>query len=385
MSVTQKNLPICTRTSVLDHLFILKHKLSYSEAIMMSYILLLKSWATHVGEGFYLLHSTKIEKDLPFGKKTIEAIFTKLKKLKLIETKRVKIEKWSLTQTYRAIHVTDAGKEYNLSYHKPEEHQFINVMKEKLEESKANIEYLKRTQEEIKEENNILTLQVKSRDIFLESNEKTTQKAQNILNQKEDFTTQIEALKKELEEAKEIIKANKKALLEKSNPTATEQETPFKIEKSLRIFRRKIIKEYASSGSVLCNGVPNWGHNVNFYINSYSKVTVKLLTGDFQQLTNIDEINHFWKWLFNHQDRVGQPIKKPINPQILKLMEYENKIFQYDNKPYSIVKIDAVEGGVSILIENKENTKKGYLTHNHQNILKVEEAIGALKAYDFAT
>ena len=100
MSITQKNLPTYTRTSVVDHLFMFQHNLTYSQTIMMSYLLLVSSWATHVGEGFYLLLTKKINNDLPMGEKTIEATFTILKDLGLLETKRVNVEKWSITQTY---------------------------------------------------------------------------------------------------------------------------------------------------------------------------------------------------------------------------------------------------------------------------------------------
>ena len=191
MSVTQKNLPIATRTSVIDHLFKCKYNLTYSETIVMSYILLLSSWATKVEEDYYLLLSSKIEQDLPLGAKTIEATFTKLKKLELIETKLTTIKKWSLTQKYRSIRATNLGKEYNLRYHKPEEYQYINLMKEQLEEVEAKNEFLEQKQAKIEEENIILTLQVRGRDLCLESNEKMTEKAQEILNKEIDLKNQI--------------------------------------------------------------------------------------------------------------------------------------------------------------------------------------------------
>ena len=389
MSVAQKNLPQGTRTSVLDHLFMSKYHLTYSETIMMSYILLVSSWATKIDEDYYLLLSCKIEKDLPLGEKTIEAIFTKLKKLKLIETKRILIKKWSQTQTYRGIRVTDLGKEYNLSYHKPEEYQYINTIKEQLEDAQAKNEYMQRIQLEIKEknvaikeENTILTLQLQGRDLFLESNEKTTQKAQDIINNQENLSDKIATLEKELKEAKEIIKAKEEALSKKCDTTVTKIEAPISIEKDLSKFRKKILKEYGNSANILCNGVPNWGHNVNFYINSYSKVTIKLLTGEFQQLTNIDELSSFWKWLFENQERVGQIIKKPIDPKVLELMGYEGKTFTQNDKSYTIIKIEAVESGVTLLIQNKENLKEGYLTHsNAQRTFGIAQAIGALKEY----
>ena len=392
MSITQNNLPECTRTTVLDHLFMLKYQLSYSETIMMSYIVLLSSWATQVEENYYLLLTSKIEKDLPLGSKTIEAIFTRLKKLGLIETKRVHIKKWSETQTYRAVCVTELAQEYNLSYHKPEEYKYINLMKEQLEDAEAQNEYMQNERRgikaeniEIKEENAMLTLQLQGRDLFLESNEKTTQKAQDIINKNEDLNNKIETLEKELQEAKEIIKAKEEEELSKKSKTI-EIEAPLSVEKDLSKFRKKITKEYSASADILCNGVPNWNHNVNFYINSYSKITIKLLSGQFQQLTNIDEISNFWQWLFENQERVGNVIEKPIDPKVLELMSYEGKTFNEGGKSYLITKIEAVEGGVTILIQNKKSLKKGYISHdNAQQTFKIEHAIGALKKCNFVS
>ena len=111
-------------------------------------------------------------------------------------------------------------------------------------------------------------------------------------------------------------------------------------------------------------------------------MTVKLLTGEFKQLTHIDEIRNFWEWLFKNQDRVGKIVKVPISPKIIELMQFEGKIFSQNNKVYKIIKIEAVEGGITVLIQNTENEKEGYLTNqNAQHTLEINQALQALRNY----
>jgi len=123
MSVVPKKLPKCTRTIVLDSLFMRKYLLSYSQMAVMYYLLLLKNWVTFKEDGFYVVLSKKIEKDLKFHPKTVEASITKLKRLNLIQTKRLIVNEWSTHKTFRAIGITELGKEYNLSHYKEDHYQ----------------------------------------------------------------------------------------------------------------------------------------------------------------------------------------------------------------------------------------------------------------------
>jgi hypothetical protein len=115
--VPSSTLPKCTRTAVIDLLFMRKYELSKTETIILYYCLLLKIWVKYREGEFCLILSSKIEKDLNMHTKTVEASITKLKKLNLIETKRMKVKEWHDTKTYRGIAVTSLGKEYNLSHY----------------------------------------------------------------------------------------------------------------------------------------------------------------------------------------------------------------------------------------------------------------------------
>ena len=69
-------LPKCTRTTVIDHIFKRKYGLTLTQTIIMSYLLMLKNWSIFI-DGYYILTTTKIENDLVLGTKTVEASFTR--------------------------------------------------------------------------------------------------------------------------------------------------------------------------------------------------------------------------------------------------------------------------------------------------------------------
>jgi len=387
MSATSKKLPFCTRTSVIDHLFRRKYNLTYADTIIMSYILLTSSWADNIDD-YYLLLTSKIKDDLLLGIKTIEATFTKLKKLELIELKRVVVPKWSHTQKYRTIRATHLGKEYNLSYHKPQEHQYLTSLEEIIEEYKAKNEFIDAEQQKIKKKNSDLELKLSSAYILLEGQEGINQKSIEILKNDEELNKKINLLEKELEEARAIIKAKETAEKEasenntKDNTNTHIERVEVTKEKNIDIFRKKIVKDFSNSARILCNGVNGWDFDVKFYINTYNKVTVKLLTGEFKQLTDIDEIRTFWEWLFENQDRVGQTLKTPISATIIELIEFEGKRFIAKDVPYKVIEIKAEKDGVTILVENEDLSYQGFMTNkNGGNILNIDEAVKSLKNY----
>ncbi|HIP41445.1 MAG TPA: hypothetical protein EYG90_02910, partial [Campylobacterales bacterium] len=135
-----KELPKCTRTSVIDHIFKRKYGLTLTQTIVISYLLMLKNWATCM-DGYFILTTHKIEDDLILGTKTIEACFTQLKKLGLVETKLLKVDEWYSNANFRAVRITKLGKEYNLSHPKPKEHQLILELQTK----NAELEHQNRT------------------------------------------------------------------------------------------------------------------------------------------------------------------------------------------------------------------------------------------------
>jgi len=92
-------------------------------------------------DGYFILTTHKIEDDLILGTKTIEACFTQLKKLGLVETKLLKVDEWYSNANFRAVRITKLGKEYNLSHPKPKEHQLILELQTK----NAELEHQNRT------------------------------------------------------------------------------------------------------------------------------------------------------------------------------------------------------------------------------------------------
>jgi len=110
-----KGLPKCTRTTVIDHIFRRKYNLTLTQTIVLSYLLMLKNWSIFM-DGYYILTTNKIADDLILGTKTVEASFTQLKKLGLIETKLFKVDDWYSNANFRAVRITKLGKEYNLSH-----------------------------------------------------------------------------------------------------------------------------------------------------------------------------------------------------------------------------------------------------------------------------
>jgi len=116
--VPTTTLPKRTRTAVIDLLFKEKYSLTHSQMLVIYYILMLKNWAKVVDGKFYIILSSKIEKDLNLHPKTVEATLTKLAKLNLIERKRCIVTEWNPNKTYRGIAITELGKEYSLSHYK---------------------------------------------------------------------------------------------------------------------------------------------------------------------------------------------------------------------------------------------------------------------------
>jgi len=136
--------PNCTRTLVKDLLFQRKYKLTDTQTMFISYLTILPNWAMHYGNGFYLLLSSKIESDLRYGLKTIEATITKLLKIGLIETKQVKVPNWNTNKNFRAIKLSEKGLEYNSTYIKPRELNRIEMLELERENLLKEISQLKK-------------------------------------------------------------------------------------------------------------------------------------------------------------------------------------------------------------------------------------------------
>ncbi len=123
------DIPNCTRTLVKDLVFQRKYKLTATQTDFISYITRLASWAICMGDDFHILVTSKIEDDLKLKTKVIEAAITKLIKLGLIETKLVKAPDWDSNKNFRAIRLTEKGKEYNSAYLKPKDLRMVDDLK----------------------------------------------------------------------------------------------------------------------------------------------------------------------------------------------------------------------------------------------------------------
>ena len=105
----------CTRTLVKDLVFQRKYNLTSTQTDIMSYLINLPYWAKKIGE-YSLILTKKIMSDLKLGLKTVEASFTKLKKLKLIEIVKVKVKEWGIGKNFRGIKISVRGLEYNTRF-----------------------------------------------------------------------------------------------------------------------------------------------------------------------------------------------------------------------------------------------------------------------------
>jgi hypothetical protein len=139
----------CTRTLVKDFIFQRKYNLSDTQTMFVSYLTLLPNWAMERGDGYFVLLTSKIENDLKWGIKTIEATLNVLKKLGLIETMLVKVPLWDTDKNFRAIRLTEKGQEYNLAYLKPRE---LKIVRDAEASSKSQEDEINELKKRLKEE-----------------------------------------------------------------------------------------------------------------------------------------------------------------------------------------------------------------------------------------
>ena len=334
--VPSSTLPKCTRTAVIDLLFMRKYQLTQTQMLVMYYLLMLKNWAKYRKGDYCVILSKKIEKDLGLHQKTVEASITVLKKLSLIHTIRCEIKDWSLTRTYRAIAISSLGKEYNLSYYKEDEYQNSVELEKENEIYRVENDKVHTQNMELESKNSTLELQNRMLNLQIEGDE-TVQKASVEVLEK------FEALKMENKALKERIE------MQENRENSSSQ----KIEEDIDTFRKKTIKEYAESGKALCNAVKNndnWLIDTNFYINSYSRLSIYLPNGESKQIAEPKKIENFWKWLFYHQHRVGKLVKTKQKANISTLIPLKGSVITMNQISYKIHDLEAVVGGVKVTL-----------------------------------
>lgn len=344
--VPTSTLPKCTRTVVMDMLFLRKYKLSYSQMMVLYYLLLLKNWVTFSEDNHYVIMSTKIEKDLKLHPKTIEASITKLKKLELISIKRVKVKKWNSQKTYRAIGITPLGKEFNLSHYKENQYQHSVELEKENEEFRVENDNVHSQNMKLESENQDLELKNQILNITLEKDEEINRASIEALTNMQELEEKLLELEKENQALKEKIE-----IQENQNSTPKEE-----TEKNINIFRKKIIRQYAQSGKAICNAVKNqdsWLTETNFHINSYSRLSIYLPSGELKQIAEPKKIDNFWKWLFYHQKRIGKLLDTNQKADISTLHKYQGETINLNNKPYKIHKLTPVIAGVKVTISDK--------------------------------
>jgi len=322
--VPTSTLPKCTRTAVIDMLFMRKYSLTQSQMFVMYYILMLKNWAMSK-EDFYVILSKKIEDDLKLHPKTVEASLTKLKFLNLIETKRVKVDEWNKKRTYRAIKPTILGIEYNLSHYKEEKHNKSVELEKENEQYRVEMDAIQSRNMELESQNR--ELEFKNKSLIIQSNETSISTSVK----SEESTPKIEEPKKVAPKEEEL--------------------------KDIDTFRKKTIKEFAQSGKALCNCVANqdkWAKDTTFYINSYSRLSIYLPNGELKQIVEPKKINNFWRWLFAHQHRLGELLNTNKKAKIATLLKFIGKSFFINNQQFKIERLTPVIGGVEVIISDKD-------------------------------
>ena len=343
--VPNSTLPKCTRTAVIDLLFMRKYDLTHSQMLILYYLLMLKNWVKFKEDDFFVILSSKIERDLKLHPKTVEASLTKLKKLNLIDTKRVKVEEWNKNRTYRAISVTSLGKEYNLSFYKEKDYQYAKELEKENEAFRVENSEINAKNMQLSNINSDLELKKGSLDLELKAQERLNEVYLKAIKEKKELEDKLFKMEIENRELK------KELSLKEKEPKEQEKRQEEDIDK----FRKKVIREYAQSGKPVTNAIQNsdnWSIETKFYINSYSRLSTYLPNGKHKQIVEPKAISNFWKWLYYHQYRVGSLLDTKKVADISLLEPFLGKRVLIDNKTYNIEKLTPVVGGVKLIISN---------------------------------
>ena len=308
MSAVPKKQPQRTRVLVKDLIFQETYRLTDTQVDIMSYIFNALTWAKAV-MGYMPLTTKKFRGDLPqIGEKTLEASLLVLKKMELIEVDTIVMVNWHNARV-RGIKITPKGMKYNSSFYSPNSQEVIENLEKELHRVTNELKEIK-----ISQENQEVQVEEYIQEERIEQIEQV-----KIVN-----------IKPEIVEIKV-------------------QELPK--EEDLQTFIDNIKIEFGRTSDAICNGVDGWMEEVEFYINSYNKLMVVVpSSGNQYQLNDPIEINKFWKWLFNNQDKVGilQDFSK-LDGEIL-TPKYKNIEIRVNDRDYIIENIITTENGVKIML-----------------------------------
>ena len=309
MSAVPTKQPQRTRVLVKDLIFQETYRLTDTQVDIMSYIFNALTWAKAV-MGYMPLTTKKFRGDLPqIGEKTLEASLLVLKKMELIEVDTIVMVNWHNARV-RGIKITSKGMKYNSSFYSPNSQEVIENLEKELHRVTNELKEIKISQENQE-------VQVKEEYIQEERIEQV-----KIVNNKPEIV-EINA-----QEVKEIPK-----------------------EEDLQTFIDNIKIEFGRTSDAICNGVDGWVEEVEFYINSYNKIMVIVpSSGNQYQLNDPIEINKFWKWLFENQEKVGilQDFSK-LDGEIL-TPKYKNIEIKVNNRDFTVENIITTENGVKIML-----------------------------------
>jgi len=294
-----QNLPNRTQILIKDLPFQEKYNLSHSQTDLMAYLVNVIYWAINI-EGYFVITTSKIMSDLPaMGQKTIEANLKVLKDLGLIECKIVEVTPWKGKPKLRGVKLTQKGQEYNAKLVLPSQDEEVKRLKLEIKELKETIKNL-------------------------------------TVSESEELPTQEEPEQKP------------------STPTMPPLQ-------AIETFIGDITKRFGRSSQPICNDVPKWNKKTTFYINSYHKLSVITAQNEHKQLKNPLEIQHFWQWLFTHNNRIGDIIDFTRTPTLKALeqrfLHQKIKIGQHEQEVNAIL---PSEEGVKIGVKN-EKGKVGFL------------------------
>jgi len=294
-----QNLPNRTQILIKDLPFQEKYHLSHSQTDLMAYLVNVVYWAINV-EGYFVITTSKIMSDLPaMGQKTIEANLKVLKDLGLIECQIVEVTPWKGKPKLRGVKLTSKGEEYNAKLVLPSQDEEVKRLKLEIKELKETIKNL-------------------------------------TVSESETSTSQEEPKPKP------------------STPTMPPLE-------AIETFICDVTQRFGRSSHPICNDVPKWNKETTFYINSYHKLTVITAQNEHKQLKNPLEIQHFWQWLFLHNNRIGDIIDFTKEPTLKALEErFLHQIVKIGENEQEVHAILPCKEGVKIKVKN-EKGKVGFL------------------------
>jgi len=182
-----------------------------------------------------------------------------------------------------------------------------------------------------------------------------------IENLKEQMLTQ----KQEIRELKEQLKAleaterdNKivEEAIEKDNATDYD-------DLEFEALIKTVTKEFGATSQPICNGVKGWKKEVQFYINSYNKLTILSPSGEVVQLKNPIEISDFWKYLSKNRHQIGKVIDFTKKLTVEELNQrYVNMEIVLQEKKFKVYKIEKFKEGVQVAIKSSDNQKIAMLS-----------------------